>query len=372
MPIDHQKCRELLEEAFAQAEAAALQGSDPAIDGEIGGAFDAIFRSATQAYREVLVGCTLARLQDRAINIRQPYAGHGSAAFNGRTLDEEVINPFLQDKRIPSSRGPYLNVFRRSVQFDVATRSGLRDKRGYDSLLSLIYHLESLDKEEQLKEFLYYLMYRFVQLRESAVVPLSRLHRISLEQYDALISGLLSTASGGRLPVLLLVATFKTIKDHFGLDWEVTWQGINVADTAAGVGGDITIMSGGQLVMAAEVTERPLDRSRVVATFNVKIAPAGITDYLFFVRLRPDTEVMQQARLYFSQGHEINFLEIKSWILASLATIGSKGRATFNNELLRLLDAPDMPRVVKMKWNEQIANLVDSQLRPAPKQGGIR
>jgi hypothetical protein len=98
--------------------------------------------------------------------------------------------------------------------------------------------------------------------------------------------------------------------------WEIDYQGINVADAASGVGGDITITHEGKIVFAAEVTERPLERARIVATFNTKIAPNGIEDYLFFVRSETlADDARQQARQYFAQGHEVNFLEIKNWVL---------------------------------------------------------
>jgi hypothetical protein len=209
-----------------------------------------------------------------------------------------------------------------------------------------------------LEGFLHYLLYKFAKLREAAEVPLSRLKRISLEQYEILIGRLLQTRSGGRLPVILVVAAFRTIKDFFGKNWVIEFQGINVADGATGAGGDITITDGGEVVFAAEVTERPMERTRVVATFNTKIAPNGIQDYLFFVPL--DTlspEAKQQARQYFAQGHEINFLEIKTWVLTSLATTGKTGRELFNAHLLELMSDQAMPRQLKVAWNDYIDEL---------------
>jgi hypothetical protein len=165
--------------------------------------------------------------------------------------------------------------------------------------------------------------------------------------------------SGGRLPVVLVVAAFEAIKSFFTLDWHIAWQGINVADAPSGAPGDVTISRGPQVLLAIEVTERPIDRSRVVSTFTTKIAPAGIEDYLFFSSssaASPDAK--QQARQYFAQGHEVNFVEIRGWILASLATMGKKGREAFGDILLRLIDDEDMPRYVKIAWNEQIERLV--------------
>jgi hypothetical protein len=103
----------------------------------------------------------------------------------------------------------------------------------------------------------------------------------------------------------------------------------------------------------------PIDRNRVAATFNTKIAPNGIEDYLFFVRLAGVApEAMAQARQYFTQGHEVNFLETKDWILMSLATMGRRGRDLFNRNLIALVDAADVPRPVKVAWNGRIERLV--------------
>ena len=304
------------------------------------------------------MGCLVARIQDENINIRQPYANQGPNAFSGRGLDERVINPFLQSKGIPSTRGPYLSVFRRSVPFDTVTRDGLRDKEGFDALLDALDYLVSISQESQLLETLHHLLYRFVELREQANLPLSRLQRMSLEQYDDLVAELLNTPSGGRFPVLLVVATFKSINEFFNQDWTITWQGINVADAPSGAGGDVTIVKNGQTLMAAEVTERPVNQSRVTSTFNTKIAPAGIEDYLFFVRPGAATpEAIQQARQYFAQGHEVNFLDVKQWILMALATMGKGGRDIFNRTLIELMEGPDIPNALKSHWNDQISRI---------------
>ncbi len=211
--------------------------------------------------------------------------------------------------------------------------------------------------DESLKEILRYLLYRFIRLRTASDVPLARLHRISLEQYGQLFDGLLSTASGGRFPLLLAEVTFATIANVNNLDWTIEVQGINVADRPSGAGGDITIKRRDSIVMAAEVTERGVDKHRIVSTFQTKIAPKGIEDYLFLLLHKPDEEVMRQARQYFSQGHEVNFVDLKNWILVILATLGKAGRAVFNDVLSQKLEAADIPAALKVAWNEQVARI---------------
>ncbi len=358
MPIDYQTARGLLETEFPKAERWLLQGSSPTVPEQFKATCSILFASKTQAFREALLGCLVARLQDKDINIRQPYVRQGPNAFSGRSLDEKVINPFLQDKRIPSSRGPYLSVFRRSVEFSKPTREGIRDQDAYDTFLKALAHIESISEDSAFITLLNYLLLEFAKLRERSEIEIVHIQRLSLEQFGSLVTSLLGIPSGGRFPLLLSVATFQAINETFDLDWNINWQGINVADAASGAGGDITVTKAGITIVAAEVTERPIDRARVLTTFNNKIAPSAIGDYLFFVRLPGVSEDAKQlARHYFAQGHEINFLEIKDWILMVLAAIGKNGRQAFNQCLVTLLDDPDIPSGLKVAWNEQVSNI---------------
>jgi hypothetical protein len=358
--LDYKKAEEILSSSFKSAEREVLTSSRGASkDSSLSNDLDAVFGSTTQAYREVLLGCLLARILEPAIDISKPYVGLGESAFNGRTLDEKVINPFLQNHSIPCSRGPYLSVFRRSVRFVPETRAGVRDKIGFDALLSSIDRIMATKDRGELDQVFHELLLRFVELREAANVPISKIRQISVEQYGILFDGLLSFPSGGLIPTLLVVTTFKTIANSFNLDWGIEWQGINVADRAAGAGGDVTLSSNGKTILAVEVTERPIDKTRVVATFNTKIAPQGIEEYLFLVSgSGPSEDAIGVARQYFAQGHEINFAHIRDWILMILSILGRTGRQDFTKEFLTLLEGNDVPTAVKVAWNDRVKALI--------------
>ncbi|GMQ79448.1 MAG: hypothetical protein BMS9Abin02_2041 [Anaerolineae bacterium] len=357
--INYNEARNLLSENFSIAETQLVAGITLQIDEVLFTHFNVIFSSNTQSYREVLLGCNVTRILDKDVDIHLPYVSHGERAFNARDLDEKVINPFLQVKRIPSTKGPYLSTFRRQARFDNSTRERLRDKTGYDSLLFLIDYVARTDSDEELLEFFHYLLFRFAQLREASIVPLTRIQRFSLEQYNQLFDALLSKPSGGLFPVILVECMFHTLREFFRLEWEIESQGINVADASSGAGGDITIFeSNGHILLSIEVTERQVDKSRVVSTFNTKIAPTGIEDYLFLVgSTEPSEESKAQARRYFAQGHEINFAHLCDWIVMLLATLGKEGRAIFNSNLMDLLDDPGVPQAIKVTWNESVASL---------------
>jgi hypothetical protein len=358
-PLNYEAATTLLEEVFAEAETDFAAGAAPSVPEALATATERLMASRTQAFRETLIGCCLARLLDDQIDICLPYVNHGEAAYNGRTLDEQVVNPFLRNHNIPGSSGPFLNVFRRSVTFTPETRGGIRDKAGYDAFLVFIDHLRNADPEAA-RRYLRFLIVAFIRLREAADIALSHVQRLSLDQFETLIRGLLRLPSGGRFPVLLAVAMFQTIKQCFKLDWVIEWQGINVADRATDVGGDITIKSEGQIVLAVEVTERPIDRSRVQSTFQTKVLRHAISDYLFFFsESAPADGARELARQYFGQGHDISFLPVADWLVHSLGTIGPRCRSDFIRNFLALLGQRDVPAALKLAWNEHIRRLFE-------------
>lgn len=356
--IDYDRARELLAQIFAEAEAAHSANVQDAIDASLSEAADAIFASDTQSYREVLLGCGLARLIDRSIDIRRPYRNQGERAFSGRSLDERVINPFLRERRIPSSKGPYLAVFRRSIELVPETAVGLKDKAGYEAMMRYLDALERAD-DETARALVRYLLRRFLALREKSTIPLARISRLSLDQHDKLIKFLMQTPSGGLIPVLLVVAMLRTIRECFALSWQIEFQGINVADQASGAGGDVTVKENGRTILAIEITERVIDKSRVVSTFDTKIIESGIEDYLFIYSQSPPSEdALATAAAYFAQGHEINFLPVREWIVNNLSTIGARCRSIFTRETIALLETPETPAKIKVAWNDAVRHAV--------------
>ena len=97
--IDYTTAAKVLATLFAKAEqvfqAKQSQAQLQTVSAPVREACDALFSSSTQSYREVLLGCCLARILNASINIRNPYVNQSEDAFNGRTLDEKVVNPFV-------------------------------------------------------------------------------------------------------------------------------------------------------------------------------------------------------------------------------------------------------------------------------------
>ncbi len=69
-------------------------------------------------------------------------------SYNGRSLDENVVNPFLKANEVPCSAGPFLSVFRRNIKFELATERGVKDKEAFRAMLTFIGELNKSDERE--------------------------------------------------------------------------------------------------------------------------------------------------------------------------------------------------------------------------------
>lgn len=107
----------ILNEAFALSEQNYRDGKLPKIPNGIEIITGILFVSDTQAYREALVGCAVARIVDPQIDIRYPTTETDANAFSGRSLADNVITPFMRGKSIPISASPYLSSLRGGAKF---------------------------------------------------------------------------------------------------------------------------------------------------------------------------------------------------------------------------------------------------------------
>lgn len=353
--VDVSNARKLLEDSLSQAEEDQRNDAIVGLPEKVVSATNQIFASKTQAFREGLVGCAVAHILDPKIDIRYPATKYGDNSFSGRAVSETIIAPFLRAKRIPISVSPYLSALRGGAQFvkDKPPRE-LRDKAGWEALVDLVDYLKDLD-EPSSRKYLTYLLRRFIRLRESTNILLKKTDRPNLELLSILTEELLKVKSGGRLPVVLAVAMFRTLSECHKLGWEVAFQGINVADKASGAVGDITITKAGSILLGVEVTERPVDSGRVELVFDDKVSPKGLTDYLFITTHKPEPDAITKARGYTAVGHEMNFVDLHPWLIHNLSTVGPACRAIFQSHVIKQLEEEGIPADLKVAWNDKMS-----------------
>jgi hypothetical protein len=341
-------------------EALGDQHSGAAVDGApstISEATERLFATSTASWRDMLVGVALLRAVDPSIDIHLPRKDQGSVV-TGRTITEQIVTPFMLKHRVPFLKNPYLSVGRGDIRFETGGESRkYRDPEAFVALVEVVTYLRAPDSDAA-RRFLRYLLRRFIILRESVQIDLIGIPRLSLDQYLVLTSELLGVQSGGRSPALVSVALLQTVSARFGLHWSIEWQGINVADKASGAVGDITVKLGDEIVLGLEVTERPVDETRVAATFEDKIAPNKVHDYLFILTREPSPEARAQARKYFAMGFDVNFFNIRKWLIYVLGTLGPEGRAFFQKKMIALLSEADVPANLKVAWNASMGKAV--------------
>jgi hypothetical protein len=353
-PVDVEAAKALLSETFELAESDHRDGAPVTIPTSVVEATERLFLSETQAYRDALPSCAIARIIDPEIDIRMPATEYGENAFSGRSLAEKVVTPFLRDRFVPTSAFPFLSALRGGAKFMKGGEPRIqRDKDGFTALVQVVDYLHELDVNSA-KNYLRFLLRRFVVLRESYNITLKRISKPNLEQLSHLIKGMLTVKSGGRIPALLATAMFLTISECLALGWEVEFQGINVADKASGAVGDITIRKDGALILGVEVTERQIDQASVTLTFNQKVSPSGLVDYLFITTAKPEEGALDAARRYTSVGHEMNFVPLAEWLVHNLATVGPACRSLFQTKMIELLGAKGVPAEIRVAWNDKM------------------
>ena len=73
----------------------------------------------------------------------------------------------------------------------------------------------------------------------------------------------------------------------------------------------------------------------------------------------PATEARVLVRRYFGQGHDINFVPVRQWLLDGLVTVGARHRPAFTAHFLDLLRDKDVPASMKLAWNDNVRSLLD-------------
>lgn len=198
--VDINTAKALLAETFELAESDHRDDAPVSLPPAIIKATQRLFLSETQAYRDALPSCAIARIIDPEIDIRLPAIAYGENAFSGRSLAEKVVTPFLRDRFVPTSAAPFLSAIRGGAKFMKGGEPRIqRDKEGFAALVGIVSYLRELDGEA-VKNYLRYLLRCFIVLRESHHITLKRISKPNLEQLTRLIEGMLTVKSGGRIP----------------------------------------------------------------------------------------------------------------------------------------------------------------------------
>lgn len=229
--MDHEQARRWLDVEWSRILDEAPSEPDPEVD--------ALVDSKVGSIRYAVVTQILGKIADPGRSLLALQLGApGKGAWDARSFATAVIVPWERDNQqvIGKSPDPYVSNPLRRPRLDDDT--SVRDKGAWASLVAFLLELDGLpagDLQHAFRRVLRALERRQARQQFSCPVP----SRISQARLETLVTELLEQPSGGLRPMVVATALFRTLGEGFGLFAVVRSQGVNEADAASGVPGDI-------------------------------------------------------------------------------------------------------------------------------------
>lgn len=261
--MTNEEVRQWLDAEWNDALNSGAAGSDPEID--------ELTDSGVKSIRYALVTQMLGKIADPERSLMALQLGKSdegawdarSGAWDARSFATAVVVPWERDNQqvIGASPDPYVSKPLRRLRLDDGT--SVRSKIEWNRLIAFFVPLDTAPSEELHRAFrrvLQSLVRRLARQSFSYPIP----HRISQHHLERLVLKFMSQPSGGLRPLAVSAALFKTLGEGFSLFSDVRSQGINEADAASGMPGDIMCHDqAGRVCLAVEVKDVNLTLAHV-------------------------------------------------------------------------------------------------------------
>lgn len=361
--LNDQQAASWLREAWEEALASDLTEKDPQ--------FDNLHRSGLVSIRYALVTQLLGKFaqpfRDALCLQRGQSEGAESAGrWDPRSFCSKVIVPWVQDFDgvLGSSNDPYVSKpLRRSRLDDWDTP--LRQKPEWESLVQILETVQSSQSEviveETLRRCLRSIARKYQELQVSFPVP----RRVSLAQTIEITERFLSEKSGGERPLIVADALMRTIGKAFGLFDEVWRQGVNEADSASGVAGDIICIrndeefSQEKVVLVVEVKDRNLTLTELNASIE-KARQTNVWALLFVVpRLESsdESDIAIRANQEWVQGMNIYFGQLNELMRMAFSFMDERHRAEFLREIGIGINKLTVQPTLRIVWSNLLSEI---------------
>lgn len=298
--------------------------------------------SETKSYRYVLLTQLLAKISDptlnsRALMMRSDLAG----AFDPRSLCKEVVVPFdgNNENVLGGSQDPYVSKPLRHPTLSLDYIDELRDKNGWETLVSVLEYVENQENIEVVESILKQTLLEIYHRLSIMVVRYPLPKRISLQNTKNILRNFLDIPSGGEHPVVITYSIFKTISEKFKLYDEIIRAKINAADASTGMPSDIQCISNGEIVLTIEVKDTALSISPIKS--KLKDARSLQVSNLLFIAQKgviDQNEINLLIEHEFSAGQNIYLFNILNFIDPLLVLLGEDGRIDFLVNIGKTLD----------------------------------
>ncbi len=244
-------------------------------DDALGAKVEAICRcERNRAPVRFLIAGLLAKIKDPSVDLHKPYITLGDHSFRGRSIDEDVVGPFLHSYQLPCNHTTaFLTPAFRTIEAPL-TKEQFNKCRPKDVYFEMCDVIECVEADSDiafntLSEMIRMLFVikneteqRMTQLKQALSEDKSSL-QLSSEEVTKLLIQHLSCRGSSRLPVLIITAAYEAVAD---LTRERTKPlfAHNAADSQTGALGDVEIVL--------------QDEDRVVTCYEMKKKKVTIED----------------------------------------------------------------------------------------------
>lgn len=328
-------------------------GDDPEVDRFV----DSEAVSIRYAFLTQLVG-KLADPERDLLCLQKQDAAAGK--WDPRSFCTKTIVPWVQENQnvLGTSTDPYVSKPLRRPRLDEDMGS-LRYRLEWEALVDLLESVQQAGDSASVERMV-------VRCLESVARRLRRQtfeypvpHRISLDQLVELIVDYLAEPSGGLRPQALATALFRVLGDALGLFEEVTGQGLNEADAATGMPGDIVCRdTEGSPVLAVEVKDRTvgltdlrmaITKARNSSLHSFLFAAPGLVDSQKMVI---DTMIAEE----WSKGINVYHVPLEDLVRTVFVLLDEAWRTKLLAEIGAELDSRGAPLRAREGWRDLLEN----------------
>lgn len=336
----------VLEEGFGEA--------DPEIDALVN------IPAHGQSIRYAIVTQILGKIADPQRSLLRLQQGSGEdGAWDARGFCAAVVVPWEAENQnvLGGSSDPYVS---NPLRVDRLTRDGTsRPKQSWKALFDFLEGLDDVPADDLKAAFRRVLGSLARRLQEQTFTyPIPG--RISPRQLEDILAGFLEEASQGLRPLAVASAIFKVLGEAFSLFTQVDAQGLNEADAASGVPGDVLCYREDALCLAVEVKGEKLTYEHVMASVRkVREYEGELSNLLFIAPGILEQDQGRVASLVQSEwglGLSIGISSITMLSRAAFMILDEEWRISFLREIGRELDGrSDLP--ARRAWRESLDGL---------------
>lgn len=351
--MNNSEVREWLDAEWERALKENAAGSATSADDQV----DLLVNSRVSSIRYALITQLLGKIAnpDRSLMYLQ-IGSTEFGAWNARSFCDDVIVPWVTENQnvLGTSAEPYASKPLRRERLE-KTMPNVRNKEDWTRLYDFFASLDkssSSDLEHAMFRCLLAVARRLAALSFKYEVPL----RVSLPELRDIFSEFLADSSGGLRPLVVATAAMRVFGKGFKLFESVNSQGINEADSASGVPGDIMCYDAdGRIVLAVEVKDRGLTLADIKASIRKSRQTEGSMSNLLFAApgiQQGDQDSFQATiRSAWTIGLNVYHVEIVEFITHGLVLLDESSRPDLLREIGRELDDRGDP-IHRQSWNQ--------------------